>query len=71
MVLVFSAIFFTAGPYLRLTARNASISCKAVDFIDSLRTQGICPVSPNINKYNLLDLYADHLFLLQSESEHL
>ena len=29
MVLAFSAIFFTAGPYLRLIARNASIFCKA------------------------------------------
>ena len=38
MVLVFSAIFFTAGPYLRLTARNASISCKSVDFIDRLNS---------------------------------
>ena len=36
MVLVFSAIFFPAGPDFRLSARNASISCKAVDFIDSL-----------------------------------
>ena len=46
MVLVFSAIFFTAGPYLRLTARNASISCKAVDFIDSLKRADTLTVVP-------------------------
>ena len=39
MVLVFSAIFFTAGPYLRLIARNTNISCKAVDKIDSLKAR--------------------------------
>jgi hypothetical protein len=36
MVLVFSAIFFTAGPILKPIAINASIYCKAVDFTDSL-----------------------------------
>ena len=46
MVLVFSAIFFSAGPYLRLTARNPAGSeqemteaaqiAQAVEFIDSL-----------------------------------
>ena len=36
---------YTAGPYLRLTARNASISCKAVEFIDTKPERYKSPIS--------------------------